>query len=217
MCFQNNETRFSNRASGTAKLTSKHDTPPKELNMQMTSLFKLALLSVGLIGLMPLRAHAQEVKLEESNHAHQKALWGAIVMANTHVPTHFLEGDGVLIIPTWGLDLVYRYHPKWSVGLQADIKLKRFEVEDEAVILERKFPFSLSAVLHYHVLERWSVFSGPGYEFESGRNLFLFRLGTEYVFEISEVFEIGLNLIFDTKEGIYDSWTFGIAFNKRLK
>lgn len=182
----------------------------------MASLLKLALLCVGLIVLVPPHAQAQDVKLEQSD-AHEKALWGAIVMANSHVPTQFLERDEVLIIPTWGLDLVYRFHPRWSLGLQADIKLQRFEVEDEAVILERKFPVALSAVLHYHVLERWSVYSGPGYEFESGRNLVLFKLGTEYVFEISEVFEIGLNLAFETKEGIYDAWTFGIAFSKRLR
>ncbi|CAN5393893.1 hypothetical protein BH09BAC3_BH09BAC3_27370 [soil metagenome] len=60
------------------------------------------------------------------------------------------------------------------------------------------------------------IFSSIGYEFESHRNLPLYKIGTEYSFEINENFEIALNLIYENKEGVYDGWVFGIAFNKKL-
>jgi len=70
--------------------------------------------------------------------------------------------------------------------------------------------------MHYHALRHWSFYLGPGYEFESHENLFLVKAGTEYSFEITEDFEIALNLIYENKEEVYDAWTFGIAFNKKL-
>jgi hypothetical protein len=56
----------------------------------------------------------------------------------------------------------------------------------------------------------------PGYEFYSHENLFLIKVETEYRFEITKNFEIALNLIYENKEEIYDTWTFGVAFNKKL-
>ncbi|MCU0361326.1 MAG: hypothetical protein MUF75_11535 [Bacteroidia bacterium] len=42
------------------------------------------------------------------------------------------------------------------------------------------------------------------------------ELGTEYSFEITENFEIALILLFENKQNVYNIWTFGIAFNKKL-
>lgn len=82
--------------------------------------------------------------------------------------------------------------------------------------LKRTYPFASAVCMHYHALHHWSFYAGPGYELEGHENLFLVRLGTEYSFEISENFEIALNLIYENKEEVYDTWTFGIAFNKVL-
>lgn len=57
---------------------------------------------------------------------------------------------------------------------------------------------------------------GPGYEFERHENFYLGKAGTEYSFEITEEFEIALNLSYENKQEVYDAWTFGIAFNKVL-
>jgi len=80
----------------------------------------------------------------------------------------------------------------------------------------RTNPFALAAVIHYHALRHWSFYVGPGIELESHENFYLFKVGTEYSFEITENFEIALNLIYENKEGVYDALTFGIAFNKKL-
>lgn len=141
---------------------------------------------------------------------------GAIMMANSHVPNATEGGKKVTIVPTWGFDIDYFFHRHWSVAFQVDIKLQSFEVEDDNVELTRTNPIAVAGVVHYHALRRWSFFVGPGYEFESHKNLFMVKAGTEYSFEITENFEIALNLSYENKQEIYDTWTFGIAFNKKL-
>lgn len=157
---------------------------------------------------------AQEEKEEEEPHAPQIRV--ALMMANTHAPKAFEGEKQVAIIPTWGADVDYFFHPKWSIALQADLLIQSFEVETEDLILERNYPFSTAFVVHYHAKRHWSFYLGPGYEFEKSENLFLVKFGTEYSVEINEDWEIGINLAFEQKEEIYDSWLFGIAFNKRI-
>lgn len=153
---------------------------------------------------------------ENEEAEHKPKIRGAIMMANSHVPKSY-EGDKkVSVIPTWGVDVDYFFHNRWSVAVQADIKLQDFDVKVEDQELERIRPVALAGVLHYHALRHWSFYVGPGVELEKNENLFLVRAGTEYSFEISEDFEIGLNLIYENKDEVYDTWTFGIAFNKRL-
>jgi hypothetical protein len=143
-------------------------------------------------------------------------LRGAIMMANSHVPNQTNAGKKILVIPTWGFDLDYGIAKKWSLGLQSDIKLQSFTVEENGVNLDRTNPIAITAVAHFYPFHHWSIYSGPGYEFEEHKNLLLLKLGTEYSFEISERFEIALNLIYENKEEIYDTWTFGVAFNWQL-
>jgi len=153
---------------------------------------------------------------EDTITAFHPQLRGAIMMANSHVPKG-TEGQSLgIIVPSWGFDIDYFFHPKWSAALQGDIKIASFEVEEENIVLNRSFPVCLVPVIHYHALRHWSFYTGLGYEIESHENLYLWRLGTEYSFEINENFEIALNLIFENKQEVYDTWTFGIAFNKKL-
>lgn len=153
---------------------------------------------------------------ETAHNEHKPKIRGAIMMANSHVPHATEGGKEVVIIPTWGLDVDYFFHPRWSVAVQADIKLQSFEIEDEQALLKRTNPIATAFVIHYHAIRHWSFYAGPGYEFERHQNLFLWKAGTEYGFEITENFEIALNLMYENKEDVYDSWTFGIAFNKKL-
>ncbi len=141
---------------------------------------------------------------------------GAVMMANSHVPQALHQGSEKTIIPTWGFDFDYFFHRRWSAAIQADIKLQSFEIEDGSVALERTNPIAFAGVVHYHALRHWSFYTGPGYELEHHKNFFLVKFGTEYSFEVTEKFEIALNLIFENKEGVYDTWTFGVAFNKLL-
>jgi hypothetical protein len=155
---------------------------------------------------------AQENKEAE----HKPKIRGAIMMANSRVPKSFEGNKKIAIIPTWGVDVDYFFHRRWSVAMQTDIMLQDFEVKVEDLELERNMPVALVGVLHYHALRHWSFYLGPGVELEQSENLFLVRAGTEYSFEITEDFEIALNLLYENKDELYDTWTFGIAFNKKL-
>ena len=141
---------------------------------------------------------------------------GAVMMANTHIPKGFEGTFSGITVPTWGFDVDYFFHPHWSVALQGDIKLASFDVEEENIILVRSYPACLVPVIHFHALRHWSFYTGIGIELESHENLYLLRLGSEYSFEITEKFEIALNLMYENKQEVYDTWTFGIAFNTRL-
>ena len=144
-------------------------------------------------------------------------LRGAVVMGYSHIPHAFEGTKTVAIIPSWGLDLDYVFHPKWAVALQTDIKLQSFEVEDkDQVVLVRNYPISFAVVGAYKVLPRWRLFFGPGIEYEQSRSLWIFKLGAEYAFEISEEFEIGVGLMYENRQDLYDGWTFGVSFNRRL-
>ncbi len=155
---------------------------------------------------------AQDHEPEE----HKPKFRGAIMMANSHVPRATEGGKAVSVIPTWGVDLDYVFHPRWSVAFQGDIKLQSFEIKVADRVLERDNPVVLASVIHYHLKNRLSFYAGPGVELEQHENLFLVRLGGEYSFEISDDFEIAPNLIYENKDEVYDTWTFGIAFNKKL-
>jgi hypothetical protein len=141
---------------------------------------------------------------------------GAIAMENSHVPNATEGGQKVSIIPGWGIDIDYYFHRRWSVAWQGDIKLQSFAIEKEGVALERSYPIAMAAVLHYHTRRHWSFYAGPGIELERHENFFMIKTGTEYSFEVTENFEIALNFIYENKEEVYDTLTFGIAFNKKL-
>lgn len=172
---------------------------------------------VKAVSLLVLFCCARMAFAQEPESTEQKPkIRGAIMMANSHVPQATEGGKKVTIIPTWGFDVDYFFHPRWSVALQSDIKLQSFEIEDNGVALQRTNPFTIATIVHYHALRHWSFYTGPGIELEQHKNFFVVKAGTEYSFEITEDFEIALNLIYESKEEVYDAWTFGIAFNKKL-
>jgi hypothetical protein len=173
-------------------------------------------ISALILGAMLAISHSLFAQDNSESKEHKPQIRGAIMMANSHVPNSFLNTKTTTIMPTWGMDLDYFFHKRWSVAMQGDIKLQSFQVKEENKILERKNPVALAFVLHYHMLKHWSFFAGPGYEIEEHENLRLLKLGTEYSFEVNEDFEIALNLMYENKQEVYDTWTFGIAFNKRL-
>lgn len=80
-------------------------------------------------------ARAQEAETAR----HRPQIRGAIMMANSHVPKATESGKEVLAIPTWGFDIDYFFHPRWSVAIQGDIKLQDFDIEENQVLLERSF------------------------------------------------------------------------------
>lgn len=174
--------------------------------------FLLSIIGLMFLTFLSFNTHSQnEVKDDDL-----PKFRGAIMMANSHVPAATEAGKKVAIMPTWGFDFDYFFHKRWSVALQGDVKLQSFETEDNNTLLKRNYPFTAAVALHFHLKKHWSFYAGPGYEFEPNKNLALIKFGTEYSFEMTDNFEIALNLIYENKQNVYDSWTFGIAFNRKL-
>jgi len=169
----------------------------------------LTLIISGLFG-------TQAIAREPETAEFKPQLRFAVMMANSHALNATKDGKRVIIIPGWGFDLDYRFHKRWSVAFQTDVKLQSFEVEEENVMVKRTFPVSVAGVIHFYPLKHWSFYTGPGCEIEKSKTVFLVKAGTEYSFEITDRFEIGLNFIYEGKIKLYDSFTFGIALNSRV-
>jgi len=141
-------------------------------------------------------------------------LRGALIMGNSHIPQATEGGKSVVVIPTWGIDLDYVFNQKWAVGFQTDIKLQSFVVEDKNNIeLARNYPASFTIVGLFRPLPHLAVFTGPGIEYEESKSLWIFKLGAEYIYEFSEKFELGVGLIYENREELYDGITLGVSFN----
>ena len=151
---------------------------------------------------------------QEDQNAEGKAnQWSLVLlMANAHIPAATEGGKVVTVIPTWGLDLDYRFSPHWSIALQTDVKIQSFEVTHKETVLERSFPLSVAIVPHYFLDKHWSFMAGPGYELEKSKSIFLMKAGAEYGFELTERFEIGITLIYENRWELYDGVSFGASF-----
>jgi len=44
---------------------------------------------------------------------HKPQIRGAIMMANSHVPNAMQGEKSIAVIPAWGFDLDYFFHPHW--------------------------------------------------------------------------------------------------------
>jgi len=124
--------------------------------------------------------------------------------------------DQVKIIPVAGLDYEYWFNHKIAIGLQSDIELATYTIEqDHQEYLERNYAFVTSLVCMYEPIHGWAVFAGPGYEFEHEHNFALFKIGTE----VAKIFEggwsAGIMLSYDIKE-VNSSLALGVSVGKRL-
>ncbi len=72
-----------------------------------------------------------------------------LVMASSFLKNHVDESTNkVLVVPTYGLNYDFLFHPKWGVGLHTDIVLQQFKVEKHEghEVLIRENPVALCAV-----------------------------------------------------------------------
>ena len=71
------------------------------------------------------------------------------------------------------------------------------------------------ALAGYEIAPRWGFLFGPGWEFEKNKNLFIFRVSTEYEFEIGHDWGLFSSLNYDFKEE-YSTWAFSVGVSKRF-
>lgn len=121
-----------------------------------------------------------------------------------------------LKLPAWGLDYNYFFHPRWAIGIQADIIVEKFLVEKhDGETIERDYPFAPAAMVTFKPTEHWGLKFGAGAEFESEENFFLNRVGVEYGTHFgNHNWEVFGTLGYDIKWNAYDTWVLGIGISK---
>ncbi|MDH3710179.1 MAG: porin family protein [Cyclobacteriaceae bacterium] len=153
---------------------------------------------------------------EEHEFKHHKI---SLVIGHTHIPAgNPDEGRvGTVIAPSWGIDYEYWFNHKWAVGLHTDLEMISYVIDnEERSELERERPFIISVVGLFKPINSLVVYVGPGIELEKNENFMVYRFGVEYEFEMGKHWELSPGIFYDSKEGIYDSWSVGLAVGKRF-
>lgn len=134
----------------------------------------------------------------------------------THIPkagsVDDTEATGFLV-PTIGLDYMYKISPKWEVGTMMDLELDQYLIIDQE--LERENAVIITAIGLYRLLPHLSIFAGGGIEIEHHKNLAIFRAGIDSPFHLGKGWFLVPSFIVDFKEG-YDTWSFKVSFGKEF-
>jgi len=113
------------------------------------------------------------------------------------------------------LNYDYWISNKWAIGLQTDLVLEKFIVEEsDGQELEREKPFAIVPVGIFKPWKHFSFIAGAGIELEKEENLGLTRIGVEYGCELPKGWEAGIALIWDDKWSHYNSWALEFSFSK---
>jgi len=183
--------------------------------MKNSDLYFLVLLL--LVFIKPLYAQDHQEHEEESHHEefYQNTL--GLFVGYTFIPNYTESGDEqTFVAPTIGLDYFYRFNHKIGLGLQNDLELASYEIESGSDgTLKREYAFVSAVIFFYEPVSWWSVFAGPGYEFEHHESFFLARIGTEFIKRFNDGWAATLTFTVDIKE-INTTPAFGITILKGL-
>ncbi len=120
------------------------------------------------------------------------------------------------VIPVIGLDYEYFFNHKIGIGLINDIELSSYSVDrDNQEYLKRNYAFVTALVFLYEPIIGWSLFAGPGYEFEEHHSSGLIKIGTEVFKNFQEGWSIGINSSYEIKD-INSSLSFGLTAAKKF-
>lgn len=164
-----------------------------------------------------LAQHPEKKSEEEAFQPHSRF---TVMMAHYMFP-HVVQmetGNKNDLVPAWGVDYDYWFHPKWAIGLHSDLILQQYKIErkNDATELSRSFPISSSLVGIFKPGKHLAFVSGFGKEFEKEETLNLWNIGVEYGFELPRNWELSLNFIYEDKFHAYDSWIMGIGISKSV-
>ena len=179
---------------------------------------KICVLLVGLLtSLVVIAQEATEKKESEAWHPYHRI---SVMMANGHIPAMNASTGAFknTIVPVWGFDYDYWFHPRWAVGLHNDLIIQQFKVakEEGGAVVERVRPFSTSVTALYKATEHLIFTAGFGQEWEKNEHLRLYDLGVEYGWELPKDWELSINGKFEKKLTVYSTWLFGIGISKKI-
>ena len=163
-------------------------------------------------------SHDSEPVSEDAEHEAKGEHVLTLGLGHTHIAQSKQEGKTqYLVAPSWSLSYEYYLSHRWAVGLQTELIMESFIIEnsDEDEI-ERNFPLAIIPIGVYKASEHIGFLIGIGEEFAEGENLPLTRLGVFGVFKIPGEWEVGAELVWDSKWNHYNSWTLGFTVGKIL-
>src|SRR5262245_7760830 len=138
-----------------------------------------------LLLLISLSLFSQEEKKEEEGMKGTNRL--TIGLGHTHL-ANGINDDGKKVwmaVPSWSFNYDYWISNRWAIGLQTDLVIEKFIVEQEdGQDLEREKPFAVIPVGIFKPCKHFSFIAGGGIEFEKEENLALTRLAIEYGCEL---------------------------------
>jgi len=160
--------------------------------------------------------YAQEEEIDKENSEEQKNQI-TLVLGYTHIPEAFEEGEfnKSVFVPTIGIDYFRELNEKWFIGVVLDLELGNYLIGFNQEELERESALIIGALAGYEILENLSLMAGPGIEFEKNKNLFVFRVGTEYRFPLNNNWSILPSFNYDFKEE-YSTWAINIGIAKKF-
>ena len=182
----------------------------------MQSVKRVILMAVVMVLITPLLvAQHEETETNATSHELHEKFKVALTLGYTHIPAAFEEGhmEKSVFVPSVGLDLFYHLGDKWSLGLLADVELKNYVVDFKREDLDREGVFILTLVAGYKILPNLEFLLGGGIEFESHKNLGVFRFGIEREISIGDGWSVAPSAIFDFKED-FNTYTLGFAIGK---
>jgi hypothetical protein len=137
-------------------------------------------------------------------------------LGHTHVSEGKIDGKTEwLALPSWAINFDYWFSNKWAVGLQNDIILESFFIENgDNELLERSYPIASVPVILYKAGNRLTLIAGIGAEFTHEQTLTMTRLGIEYGFHLPNNWEVGTALVWDNKWDYYNSWGLAITISR---
>ena len=212
-----------------AGISKQHFSSKKKEEKYLLNLFKLfnsvimkkKLPVIVALVFIVITASAQETEKKETN---EEALKGthriSLVLGHSHLNSGIQQDGkkGWIAVPSWGLDYDYWISNHWAIGLQTDMMIETFEVEDQdKAVIERTEPATIVGAAIFKPREHVSFIAGMGGEFASEGNFALTRLGIESGWEIKNNWEFGISLLFDIKWNEYNTWVFGFGISKLLR
>ena len=111
-----------------------------------------------------------------------------------------IESSSSEMIPALGFDYQRFVKGRLYVGTYNDLELTTYVIRTEdGDLLEREYAFVSTVVVGYDFKPWFSAFAGPGYEFETNKNFFVFRAGVEFMKELTERYTVSIPLYYDYK------------------
>lgn len=161
---------------------------------------------------------AQQKTIHKESHSLKSNHRISLGLGHTSISQGEVDGETEwLSMPSWSLNYDYWISNKFAIGLQNDIVIESYKVEEhDSETLERNYPVSIIPVIIYKPIEQLGIVGGVGTEIAGGHGITLTRIGIEPGFHLPGNWEAGGSLVWDAKWDHYNSWAITFIISKLL-